>query len=400
MCGVLHRIVFSFAALAWGAVALHAQNGSQPQLQELFQQGAAAMRAGQVAAAEADFRKATEIDPTFASAHLDLGLTQLKLGKVTEAIASIHKALALDPKLAGAHLFLGIAEYQSNHIDQAIVNLRQEIAANPGNAEALLWLGIVELQSGHPDKATGPLDRAAELDPKDLNILDYRGQAHMAVAKQSYAQMYHLDPGSWRVHRLNAQIAAEAEQHKQAIDEYLAAIKIAPKEADLYEGLGEEYRQTGQVDLAEKAFAQQLQLTPGNPIAMYNLGSVRVDRGEEKTAVPLLEKVVMIYGRPTVADYYLGRGLVAEGDYPQAVKELQRATTVQGEVQRRAWYELGQLYRKMGRPAEAHAALVKFQQLRQAADREKNKEVEDWRKLNAANRQSSATDAPAQQPGR
>lgn len=358
------------------------------------------MRAGQVAAAEADFRKATEIDPTFASAHLDLGLTQLKLGKVTEAIASIHKALALDPKLAGAHLFLGIAEYQSNHIDQAIVNLRQEIAANPGNAEALLWLGIVELQSGHPDKATGPLDRAAELDPKDLNILDYRGQAHMAVAKQSYAQMYHLDPGSWRVHRLNAQIAAEAEQHKQAIDEYLAAIKIAPKEADLYEGLGEEYRQTGQVDLAEKAFAQQLQLTPGNPIAMYNLGSVRVDRGEEKTAVPLLEKVVMIYGRPTVADYYLGRGLVAEGDYPQAVKELQRATTVQGEVQRRAWYELGQLYRKMGRPAEAHSALVKFQQLRQAADREKNKEVEDWRKLNAANRQSSATDAPAQQPGR
>ncbi|HET9088177.1 MAG TPA: tetratricopeptide repeat protein [Acidobacteriaceae bacterium] len=396
MRGVLHRVVLSFAALVFSAVALHAQNGNQTQVQDLFRQGAQAMRAGQVAAAEAAFRKATEIDPTLAAAHLDLGLAQLKLGKLTEAIASIHKALALDPNAAGAHMFLGIAEYQSNHIDQAVLDLRQEIANTPTNAEALLWLGIVELQSGHPEKATAPLDRAAKLDPKDLNVLDYRGQAHMAVAKQSYAQMYHLDPGSWRVHRLNAQIDAEAEQHKQAIDEYLAAIRIAPKEADLYEGLGEEYRQTGQADLAEKAFAEQLQLTPGNPIAMYNLGSVRVDRGEEKAAVPLLQDVVRIYGMPTVANYYLGRALVAEGDYRQADAELQRATTVQGEVQRRAWYELGQLYRKMGRPADAHAALVKFQQLRQAADLAKNKEVEDWRKLNAASRGSSTMQQPAQ----
>lgn len=396
MPGVLHRVAVCFAALAFSALPLAAQNANQTQIQELFREGAAAMRAGQVAAAVAAFRKATEIDPASASAHLDLGLAELKLGKLTEAAASIREALVLDPKAPGAHLFLGIAEYQSNHIDQAILNLQQEIAENPGNAQALLWLGIVELQSGQPEKATAPLDRAAEIDPKDLNILDYRGQAHMAVAKHSYAEMYHLDPGSWRVHRLNAQIAAEAEQHKQAINEYLAAIQIAPNEADLYEALGEEYRQTGQTDLAEKAFSRQLQITPGNPIAMYNLGSVQVDRGEEKSAVPLLQRVVKIYGMPTVADYYLGRGLVAEGDYRQAEAELQRATTAQGEVQQRAWYELGQLYRKMGRPADAHSALVRFQQLRQASEREKNKEVEDWRKLNAANR-GSGTTAPSTQ---
>lgn len=356
-----------------------------PQFQDLFRQGAAAMRTGQVQAAEDAFRKATQIAPNFAPAYLDMGLAQLKLGKLPEATASIRKALAIDPKTVGAHMFLGIAEYQSNHIHRAIEDLQQEIAEAPNNAQALLWLGIVELESGHPEQATGPLDRAAELNPKDLNILDYRGQAHMAVAKLSYAQMYHLDPGSWRVHRLNAQIDAEAEQHKQAIDEYQAAIRIGPKEADLYEGLGEEYRQVGQLDLAQKAFSQQLQLTPGNPIAMYNLGSVDVDRSEEKAGVPLLEKVVKIYGKPTVADYYLGRGLAAEGKFDQAAAELWRATSIPGEVQQRAWYELGQIYRKMGRPTDAHAALLKFQQLRQSADKQKAQEIEDWRKLNAAN---------------
>lgn len=343
------------------------------------------MRTGQVQAAEDAFRKATQIAPNFAPAYLDMGLAQLKLGKLPEATASIRKALAIDPKTVGAHMFLGIAEYQSNHIHRAIEDLQKEIAEAPNNTQALLWLGIVELESGHPEQATGPLDRAAELNPKDLNILDYRGQAHMAVAKLSYAQMYHLDPGSWRVHRLNAQIDAEAEQHKQAIDEYQAAIRIGPKEADLYEGLGEEYRQVGQLDLAQKAFSQQLQLTPGNPIAMYNLGSVDVDRSEEKAGVPLLEKVVKIYGKPTVADYYLGRGLAAEGKFDQAAAELQRATSIPGEVQQRAWYELGQVYRKMDRPTDARAALLKFQQLRQSADKQKAQEIEDWRKLNAAN---------------
>lgn len=374
-------MLLAFASLS--AIVVHAQN-TTPQIQELFRQGASDMRAGKVADAEADFRKATTIDPSFAPAYLDLGLAQLKEGKLTDATASIRKSIEIDPKSPGAHMFLGIADYQSNHINEAIDNLRQEISESPNNAQALLWLGIVELSSGHADKATEPLDRAAALNPSDLNTLDYRGQAHMAVAKSSYAQMYRIDPGSWRVHRLNAQIDSEADQHKQAIDEYQAAIHIAPKEADLYEGLGEEYRRIGQLDLAQQAFAQQLQLTPGNPVAMYNLGSVDIDRSEETSGVPLLEQVVKIYGKPTVADYYLGRGLAAEGKFPQSAAELQRATNVTGEVQLRAWYELGQIYRKMDQSSQAHEALLKYQQLRQASDSKKAKEVADWRKLNAA----------------
>src|SRR5277367_3537722 len=83
-------------------------------LQSLFRDGAAAMKAGNPAAAETAFRKATELDPSFAPAHLDLGLAELKEGKLLEAIASIKKSLELDASSPGAHLFLGIAEYQDN----------------------------------------------------------------------------------------------------------------------------------------------------------------------------------------------------------------------------------------------------------------------------------------------
>ena len=82
-----------------------------------------------------------------------------------------------------------------------------------------------ELQDGHPEKATEPLDRAAELAPNDLNILEYRGKAHSDVAFASYARMAIIDPNSWHVHRVQGQMYSQQSQHKEAIAEFLEAIK-------------------------------------------------------------------------------------------------------------------------------------------------------------------------------
>lgn len=356
----------------------------QQQLQAIFFRGSEAMRQGDARAAEERFREATRLAPGFAEAWLDLGLAQLKEGKLADAIPSMQQALKLDPAAPGAHLFLGIAEYQIHHGDDAVRDLEQAVHDDANNVQALLWLGIVELDTGHPEKAAEPLDRAAELAPKDVTVLDYRVQAHMAVARQSYTRIFQLDPGSWRLHRLNAQIDAQAQQHTQAIEEYQQAIKTAPKEADLYEGLGWEYRQTGQNDLASKAFAQELELTPGNPIAMYNLASVQVDTGHGEAAVPLLDQVVKLYGIPTVADFYLGRAYEEAGKHDLAAQELEKATTLGGETGKRAWYSLSQVYKEMGRTTEARAAVGKFQQLQEGSEDERAKGAEDWRKLNAA----------------
>ena len=375
------------------SVGAAAQSAPPPEADSLLRQGAQAMRAGNASAAEASYKQATAAAPNFAPGWLDLGLAQLKEGKLEDATGSIQHALSIDPSVHGARLFLGIAEYQTQHVAAAVADLEQARQEDPENVQVLMWLGIVEMESGHPEKATAPLDHAAELAPGDLSILDYRVQAHMAVARQSYTQLYKLDPGSWRLHRLNAQIDAQARQHTEAIQEYQAAIRIAPKQADLYEGLGWEYRQTGQLDLAQKAFEQQLELTPGNPIAMYNLASTRVDAGQSASAVGLLEQVVKLNGAPTVADYYLGRAYAAEGKPEPAAAEFQKATTLGGETASQSWYGLGQVYRQLGRTAEARAAVEKYQQLHQKAVQARARDIQDWRKLNAGAENKSATQA-------
>jgi tetratricopeptide (TPR) repeat protein len=370
------------------APSAFSQQSAGDQMQNLFRQGAQHMNAGDAAAAEADFRQAIALDPSFAPAHLDLGLALLKQGKLLEAVASIKESLKFDPASPGAHLFLGIAEYQSHHEEDAISDLNLALQEDPENIQALTWLGIVELNNGHPEKAVAPLDRAAELAPKDENILDYRVQAHMAIAKQSYIALFIVNPESWRLHRLNAIINSQAQDHKQSADEYQQAIKLAPKEPSLYEGLGWELRALGHADQAAQAFSEQLKLTPGNPIAMYNLGSAQVDSGQEHAAVPLLEQVVKIYGAPSAADYYLGRALAAKGKDQEAIASFQRATNLTGELQRRAWFELSQTYRRMSKTEEAHSAILRYQQLRQASDAAGAKQIEDWQKLNATGQAS------------
>ena len=371
------------------AIAALAQSADSAQIGTLLRQGAQAMHTGDATAAEAFFRKATVAAPDAAPAWLDMGLAELKQGKVADAMSHIRKALQLDPNSPGAHLFLGIAEYQSSHPEEAIADLQQAIQQNPKNEQAYTWLGIVELNTGHPEKATGPLDRAAELAPSDENVLDYRVQAHLAVAKQSYGQIYKLNPTSWRLHQLNAVTDSQARDHQHAIDEYKLAINLAPRQPALYESLGWEYRALNENDLAVKAFTEQLKLTPGSPIAMYNLASSEVENGQTQEALPLLERVVKTYNAPSQADYYLGRVLLSQGKYSQAADEFTRAAHLDGEIRLRSWYELSHIYRRLGQKQKADEAVAKYQELKQQSDQASARNAQDFLKLNRANAAAS-----------
>jgi len=283
-------------------------------------------------------------------------------------------------------MFLGVFLYQANRRDEAIEALKQELAMTPKNVEALTWLGLVELANGHPERAVEPFDRAAELTPNDLTLLEYRGRAHSQVARESYARMAQIDPNSWQVHKVQAELFAEDEKNAESIKEYEAAIQIEQRNPDLYEGLGDVYRKLNELEAAQKAYARELELSPSNPIAMYNLGSTDVERGDYAAAVPLLQAMEARFQGAPVADYYLGRGLAATGKEVEAAARLERSVTAdpESEVAKRSYYELARIYRKMQRPADAERALREYNRLREAQDKKNAEKVQDWRKLGLA----------------
>ena len=370
-------------------------DAANPQVQAALQRGAQSMHAGNAAAAEQAFREAVRISPDLAEAHIDLGLVLGREGKIDEAIASLRQGVTLDPNSKSAHMFLGIFLYQKNQPDEARHELESELALAPNNAEACLWLSRVELAQGHPDRAAAALDRAAEITPNDMNILELRGFAHNQVAKDSFTRMARIDPNNWHVHNAQGKLYADDRKHAEAIVEFSAAIKQEPNDPDLYQSLGDEYRATTQLEAAEAAFQKGYDLAPNDPVALYNLGSIKVERGQDASGVDLLLKLQQVYPGSPIAEYYLGRGLSTIGKDEDAAKWLQKSATDagNGEVAKRSYYELTRVYRKLKRLSDAQAALVSYNRLRLASEKQGAEQVEKWKQFG-----DDANPGPAPKP--
>ncbi len=365
--GVLLRLfVPPVLCMIYGVtVPLWAQRS--PDVDDRFRQATEAMRKGNLEEAGEGFAAIVKQAPSFAEAHLNLGLVREEQGRHEDAISSFQKALGLKPGVHGASLFLGVAYFHLNQLDKAVVAIEKETAAFPKDAPAWMWLGVVQLAQDLPEQAAMALDKAAKLAPDDVDILYHRGRAHLMVSNNSYGKMFKVDPRSWRVHQVIAQANAEADRHMDAVAEYQAAIKLAPTQPGLHEELGSEYRSLGKTQEAEDAYLRELEIDPNNVLAKYKLGAVTVEKGDGAKGKELIEAALRAKPGLLHSDYNLGRAEMLLGNDAAAAQRLERATSAPGsdpEVIQQAWYQLGIVYRHLHRMEEAQKAMATFQKLK------------------------------------
>jgi tetratricopeptide (TPR) repeat protein len=386
---ISHAAALLFVAVS-SQILLRAQN---PDIAAEFSQATQAIQQGNLDAAATGFSEIVKQQPSFAEAHFNLGLVREEQGRYDEAIASLQRALKLKPQLHGANLFLGIAEFRGNHLDQALTAVLKETAAYPKDANAWMWLGVVQLAQDKFQDAAEALDKAAKLKPDDPDILYHRGRAHLLVSNQSYAEMFKLEPNSWRVHRVLAQANAEADRHLEAIEEYEAAIKLAPTQPGLHEELGSEYRNANKVPEAEAAFQRELEIDPNNVLARYKLGAIAVEKGDGAKGKELIEAARREKPGLLHLDYNLGRAEMLLGNDAVAAGHFERTvkTDTDPEIIQQAWFQLGTAYRRLHRMDEARAAMNTYQQLKDEAGAKSRKSLEDYQREHP----NPATPSPA-----
>jgi tetratricopeptide (TPR) repeat protein len=359
-----------------------------------FAQATQAMREGKLDEAGAGFAAVVKESPGFAEAYFNLGLVRQEQGQYDDAIPSFHKALTLKPRLQGANLFLGITEFRLNHLDKAGSAVQKETVAYPKDANAWMWLGVVRLAQERAEEAADALDRADKLKPNDQDILYHRGRAHLLVSKNSYAEMFKIDPHSWRVHRVLAQANAEADRHVDAIAEYEAAIKLAPKQPGLHEELGSEYLSVNKISEAEVALRHELDIDPENALARYKLGVIQVDRGDGASGKELIEAAQQEKPGMVHMEYNLGRCEMLLGNDAAAAGHFERTvkTDPDPEVVAQAWYQLSTAYRHLHRMDDARSAISTYQQLKDEGARKSQKALENYRAEHPDS--GSGSDAP------
>jgi TolB-like protein/Flp pilus assembly protein TadD len=209
-----------------------------------------------MAEAEAMFRRAIALDPTFARAHGGLAYVLLQEAvvdgpaerevRIEEALRASRSAVSLDNQDCMNLCVLGRVHAFRHDFEEAIALLVEAVALNPSFAQAHYALGCTMIWSGRPRDGMVHIDRATELSPRDPHLSSFHAARALA----------HIDLG----------------ELAEAVDYARRAARVPNAKAWPHMMLTASLGLLGRTDEARRALAGLLEKAPG-----YTLGAARAD---------------------------------------------------------------------------------------------------------------------------
>jgi tetratricopeptide (TPR) repeat protein len=340
---------FTLLLLAWQLAS--------PQAAEHMQAGIAADKQHQFDVAIREFKKTTELDPSFADGFISLGQAYMENGDYASAIPPLKQALELNSGSLPAHQLLGYSLLSQGYATEAIPHLDR--------APDKTALGIAEIQAGQLAQAVANLQTALAAHPNDPDVLYYLGRASGLLAKQSIDTLLAAYPDSPRAHQAMAENYYVLRRMQDAEKEYRDALRLRPGLPEAHLALGEVYAGAFKWEQAEEQFRLQTKLQPGNAEAAYRLGEALLEQGKAHEArAELLRSDRLMQDMPETL-YALGKAASLDGDSAAAEKAWNKLLAIENQspLAAQAHFGLAGLYRKQGKTAEAKHEMQEFEKL-------------------------------------
>jgi tetratricopeptide (TPR) repeat protein len=180
------------------------------------------------------YEKATRIDPSFALAFARLSFREAWLYHSTakpsildRARAAANEALRLEPALAEAHLALGVVYYWGDHdYERALGELAIAKAGLPNDANVLSTIGAIERRQGKWSESSTDLERAAFLNPKDVEHWislagTYNALRNFSAAIRAFDRGIAADPSAFRARIFRAYVDLDWKGDMTALERLL-----------------------------------------------------------------------------------------------------------------------------------------------------------------------------------
>jgi tetratricopeptide (TPR) repeat protein len=333
-----------------------------PEAAQHMQAGIEADKQRQFDVAVAEFRKVTELEPTYADGFISLGQAYMEKHDFASAMAPLKHALDVNADLAPAHQLLGYALLAQGYAAQAIPHLER--------VDDKTGLGIAEIQTGQLPEAVANLQAALAARPNDQDLLYYLGRASGLLSKQSIDTLLAAYPDSARAHQALAENYFVLRQMPEAEKEFREALRLRPDAPEIHLELGDVYAGAFQWAKAEEEFRTQTKLQPGNAEAAYRLGTALLEQGKAHEARAELVRADRLLPDMPETLYSLGKAASLEGDAAAAEKEWTRLLSIEKEtaLAAQAHFGLASLYRKQGKTAAAQHEMQEFQRLQSSSN--------------------------------
>lgn len=275
--------------------------------------------------AAAEFQRATELDPSMAEAHFELGKLNLHLSAQTigsqardlevldRGLASMQKACELEPTNDYFWFWLARGHFQKD-MDQTakpIEMLQKALALNAESGLAWKLLGRVQIQAGDMQAASASLKRATELMPKDGSsrfhlgtTLEVLGQTEEARA--AYDESIRLDPSNARAYDSLVKVCAklgDAEgearanagreswgKYREKLNRRRMLVNKNPGDGATVRRLGEAYFEAGKWDESLEWFMKAIHIDPKDGLAHLMCGVARRNAEDYENALNHLKE--------------------------------------------------------------------------------------------------------------
>ena len=140
--------------------------------------------------AEAEHRRALELNSNYVTAHLWYGLYLAAMGRFDEALAEMRQARLLDPLALVTNTHLGWILYLSRRNDEAVKQLTKTLEIEPNFPLARFFLGFAYAQQGRYADAIAEFEKASESTGGHPGALAGLGHSHALVGNRAEAQKF------------------------------------------------------------------------------------------------------------------------------------------------------------------------------------------------------------------
>ncbi|MFN3326547.1 MAG: tetratricopeptide repeat protein [Bryobacteraceae bacterium] len=370
-------------------VSLQPEN---PEARGLFAQ--ALLGAGRASEAAGEFRRLTKLTPKDPRAWSGLG-------RCYEALAE-QAFVELDRKARqSAEWSVLVAESrmaQGQH-RAAFFFYRQALEAKPGMRGVHSGLAAVYRATGNPEwaaveeakeKALGAPDCSADkvecafaagrlLEAAGDRSPYWRAKAYNELAIRAFAELGRL-PSSVELHALRAEIAANRGRHLAAVEEWRAALKLAPGDEGIERELTVALVAARDYEQAVPRLRKQLDRDANDPELNFLLGDSLLRMEQPEKAVPYLEKAAKRDPEVLAVRASLGQALARIGRAAESIPHLEAALALDDDGS--LHYQLSRAYQAIGDTAKAREALVKYQEIRRSNE-EAQRDLEEQVQITA-----------------
>jgi serine/threonine protein kinase/tetratricopeptide (TPR) repeat protein len=224
------------------------------------------------------FQKAIELDTRYAAAYAGLGEAYATLHHdfdskeiwLDKAIESCLKALMYDPTLSEAYAALGLAYFSKNSLDEAIDSTQKAIELDPNNFVAYWILGRIYHTTDRDREAIGLYEKAIDLNP---DFYTGYGDLRMIYERLGETEKYN-------------------EILQTLLDLFPRYLSQHPDDARSHIYYATDLAQVGRNEEAKAEAAKALELSPGDPLMLYNAACCYARMRENSLAVDALKNSV------------------------------------------------------------------------------------------------------------